>query len=231
MRALLFTTGSPYARAIRIILHELGLEYERREEVTTPSAELRAKSTPTLQVPTFWDGDHVLWESGIIAEYLLETYTRRESAKPPLSASAWRSGSLWQDKLLFSTIQTFGNAATTISQMTWTGIPVDHNAHLQRSALKLTHILGWLEEQLVDSDAGFFAESVSMQDIFLASHIRFVQARPLGIELNLSSFANISRLLDGLDERQSFVAEPIWWWEPGIIGYQADGTPIHQAKV
>lgn len=70
-----------------------------------------------------------------------------------------------------------------------------------------------------------------MQDIFLASHIRFVQARPLGIELNLSSFANISRLLDGLDERQSFVAEPIWWWEPGIIGYQADGTPIHQAKV
>ena len=57
MRALLFTTGSPFARAVRIVLDELGLDYERHEEITTPSAEERAAATPTLQVPTFWDGD------------------------------------------------------------------------------------------------------------------------------------------------------------------------------
>ena len=33
MRALLFTTGSPFARAVRIILDELGLDYERKEEI------------------------------------------------------------------------------------------------------------------------------------------------------------------------------------------------------
>ena len=45
MRALLFTTGSPFARAVRIVLDELGLDYERREEITTPSAEERAAAT------------------------------------------------------------------------------------------------------------------------------------------------------------------------------------------
>ena len=29
-----------------------------------------------------------------------------------------------------------------------------------------------------------------------------------------------------LDERDSFKANPIWWWEPGIVGYKPDGTPV-----
>jgi glutathione S-transferase len=68
VRALLFTTGSPFARAVRIILDELNLDYEKREEVTTPSAQQRAAASTTLQVPTYWDGDVRLWESGLIAE-------------------------------------------------------------------------------------------------------------------------------------------------------------------
>lgn len=231
MRALLFTTGSPYSRAIRIILNELDLEYERREEITTPSAEQRAVATPTLQVPTFWDKDLIFWESGTIAEYLLTTYPHRQKTNPPLAAHPWRPEAKWQDKLVFSTIQTFGNAATTISQMKWSGISIDQNAHLRRSAEKLIHILGWLEERLNDADSGFFPDCVSMQDIFLASHIRFVQARPLGIDLNLSNYGKINGLLDRLDKRKSFVSEPVWWWEPGVIGYRADGIPIFQAKI
>ena len=230
MRTLLFTTGSPYARAVRIILSELELEYERREEITTPSAELRAQATPTLQVPTFRDGDLTLWESGTIAEYLLTEYSGRPQATPPLAAHPWRPKAEWQDKLVFSTIQTFGNAATTISQMKWSGIAVDQNTHLQRSAEKLAYILDWLEDRLNDAGDGFFPDCVSMQDIFLASHIRFVQARPLGIDLNLPAYAKINSLLDRLDQRESFLSEPIWWWEPGVIGYQADGTPIFQAR-
>ena len=230
MRALLFTTGSPFSRAIRIILNELDLDYDRREEITTPSAEQRAKATPTLQVPTYWDGNLTIWESGTIAEYLLTTYTHRQSANPQLAAHPWQAHSEWQHKLIFSTIQTFGNAATTISQMKWSGVSVDQNAHLRRSAEKLGHILGWLEGQLSDAENGFFADVISMQDIFLASHIRFVQARPLGIDLNLSRFEKINCLLDRLDKRKSLIEEPIWWWEPGVVGYQSDGTPIFQAN-
>lgn len=230
MRALLFTSGSPFARAVRIILDEIGLDYERREEVTTPSAEQRAAATPTLQVPTFWDGDLTLWESGAIAEYLLSTYPQRPAVTPPLTAHAFRPDALWQEKLSFSTIQTFGTAATTISQMKWTGVRIDGNAHLARSAEKLFHILGWLDGQLADQNSGFQPGCVSMHDIFLAAHIRFVQARPLGIDLNIGQYGKVAALLDRLDERDSFKANPIWWWEPGVVGYEPNGTPVFEER-
>lgn len=67
-----------------------------------------------------------------------------------------------------------------------------------------------------------------MQDIFLAAHVRFVQARPLGIELSLDRYEKIASLLSRLDERDSFKANPIRWWEPGIIGYEPDGTPVFE---
>ena len=230
MRALLFTTGSPFARAVRIILDELALDYERREEITTPSIRQRAAATPTLQVPTLWDGDQTLWESGIIAEYLLAAYEHRPSAAPPLAPQAFRQGNVWQDKLVFSTIQTFGNAATTISQLTWTGVSVRENTHLERSAAKLKHILRWLEKQLSGAGSGFLPGCVSVQDIFLAAHVRFVEARPLGIDLGLSGYEKINNLLTRLDERGSFKANPVWWWEPGVVGYDKDGKPLFADK-
>jgi glutathione S-transferase len=230
MRALLFTTGSPFARAVRIVLDELGLDYERREEITTPSAEIRAAATPTLQVPTLWDGEHTLWESGTIVEYLLSTYPTRPATEPPLAMHAFRPENVWQDKLTFSTIQTFGNAATLISQMKWSGTEAAGNAHLKRSVEKLAHILGWLETRLDNATNGFQPDCVSIQDIFLAAHVRFVQARPLGIDLALQHYPKLDSLLDRLDDRTSFKANPIWWWEPGVVGYRSDGTPIFRDK-
>ena len=58
MRKLYFTTGSPFARAVRIVLAEKGLEYDRDEMITTTATEVREADTPTLQVPTLaeWKG-------------------------------------------------------------------------------------------------------------------------------------------------------------------------------
>ena len=227
MRALLFTTGSPFARAVRIVLDELGLDYERREEITTPTAEQRAAATPTLQVPTLWDGDLVLWESGVIAEYLLARYPERPAKRPPLAERAWRVGQEWADKRLFASIQTLGTAVTTISQMTWSGVGVADNAHLQRSAERVSHLMGWLEQQLADEASGFVPGCVSIQDIFLAAHVRFAQNRPLGLDLGVERYPKLLALLARLDRRASLQANPIWWWEPGVTGYEADGTPIY----
>ena len=229
-RKLLFTSGSPFARAIRILLHELALDYEPLEEITTPLVEARAAATPTVQVPTFWDGDIRLWESGLIAEYLLATYPDRPDCDIPLAAAPWRADHIWQDKLVFSTIQTFGTSATTISQLTWTGVGLADNAHLQRSAYRMAHILGWLEERVRDDASGFLPGCLSIQDIFLAAHVRFVEARPLGMELRLGDHPKLAALLDRLDARDSFRANPIWLWEPGVTGYTPDGTPIFDGK-
>ena len=228
MRALLYTTGSPYARGVRIILHELGLDYEAREEITTPTAAQRAQATPTLQVPTLWDGGYTLWESGLIAEYLLSNYAERPNTAPPLAESAWRTSQEWRDKLIFATVQTLGGAATTVSQMKWSGVPHGDNAHLTRCAERLPNILAWLSDELPDGGDGFIPGVLSVQDIFLACHLRFIQNRPLDLDPDLQRFPKIEALLARLDARESFQANPILWWEPGVTGYADDGrTPIY----
>lgn len=225
MRSLLYTIGSPFARGVRIILDEIGLDYERREEVNTPSAASRAEWTPTLQVPTFRDGDLMLWESGVIAEYLLATYAQRSGHKPPLALSMWRPGSEWADRLLFASIQTLGIAATTISQMQWSGVRHHDNSHLTRCAERIGHLMGWLEER-INRGEGFFDRVVSVQDIFLTCHLRFIANRPLDLDIRLDTHPKIGALVDRMENRASFRNNPVRWWEPGIIGYEADGTPV-----
>ncbi|WP_170121483.1 glutathione S-transferase family protein [Silicimonas algicola] len=224
----MFSRGSPFARAVRILLHELGLAYDGHEPDDSPAEIQLGTVTPTMQVPTLRDGDVTLWESGLIAEYLMTRYTHRPQDDRPLALVPWRPEFLWKDKLLFSTIQTFGTAVTTISQMTWTGVHVDGNPHLRRCAQRMTLILGWLEEELALADGGgFFPNCVSMQDIFLICHIRFVQARPLGITFDLSRHEKISILADELDRRSSFRSNRILWWDPDVLDYAPDGTPIY----
>lgn len=228
MRALLFTTGSPFARAVRIVLSELGLDYDKREEITTPTVEERAAATPTLQVPVLWDGGVQLWESGLIAEYLLSSYPQRTAAQPPLAEAAWRPSHEWRDRLVLSTIQTLGTAITTISQMKWAGVGVSENAHLQRSSDRLPHLLDWLEGQLADDASGFLPGCLSLQDIFFACHIRFAENRPIGVDPRLDDYPKAAALLARVDHRASFRSCPIWWWEPGVTGYESDGTPIYK---
>ena len=227
MRTLLFTTGSPFARGVRIILDELGLDYERKEEITTPSVEKRASATPTLQVPTLWDGDTTLWESGLIADYLLSTYAERPDANPPLAINAIRPDKEWVDKLVLATVQTLGSAATTISQMKWSGIAYTDNEFLTRSAERLPHLMRWFEDRLANEQQGFIEDCVSVQDIFLTCHLGFIANRPIGLDPELSKYPKIEAMVGRMDERASFRDNPILWWEPGVVGYAEDGkTPV-----
>lgn len=227
MLELLYTPGSPFARAIRILLHELDVDYRGIE--SDGSLAQRREHAATLQVPALRKGDFQLWESGLIADYLLSHYGARAAEPLQVAASIWRDEHEWEDKLLFETIQTFGTAATTISQMTWTGVSVAGNSHLQRSAERMHGILDWLELQLGPERRGFFGETLSAQDVFLVCHIDFVRARPLGIEVDLDCRPGISELVLTLHARTSLRENPIWWWEPGVIGHEADGTPIFEA--
>ena len=227
MLKLEYTAGSPYARAIRVLFHELDLDYVGSEPDLAPTAMQLGADTPTLQVPTLRDGDVVLWESGTIAEYLLSKFVTRVEEAPLLATALWRPEQEWEDKLLFSTIQTFGAAVTTISQFTWTGVTIRENAHLKRCAKRAQLILLWLENKLLDETHGFLPGTVSAQDIFLGCHIRFVQARPLDLTLNLPAHPKINALLDRLDDRQSFISNPVWWWDPDVVGYTEAGEPIY----
>ena len=228
-RALLFTTGSPFSRIVRVVLDELGLDYERREEITTPTTGSRAESTPTLQVPTFWDGDVHLWESGLIVEYLLANYDAPQEGNPPLAESLTRKNSHWHDKLVASSIHTLGTSATTIGQMKWGGTAIEESNYLTVCAEQFPYLLDWLEKQIPTDGEGFQPGFLSVQDIALSCHFGYVLNRPIGIDPKLDNFPKIQNLLHCLDERKSFKTNPILWWEPGVIGYAEDGvTPIYK---
>ena len=227
-RALLFTTGSIFARAVRIVLDELCLDYERREEITTPAVEDRAKATPTLQVPTFWDGEVHLWESTLIIEYLLSRYDSRTSESPTLAAAIAREETYWRDRLVLSTIHTLGTSIGIVSQMKSSGISIVDSAYLQRNSERLSHVLGWLELELRSDTEGFFPGSLSVQDIFLTCHIDFIENRPIDLDPRLDDIPKIQALIERVRSRESLHNNPIYWWEPGVIGYDDNGTPIYQ---
>lgn len=218
MRKLYFTTGSPFARAVRIVLVEKGLSFERDETYTTPSVEERARVTPTLQVPTLMDGDLKLWDSAVILEYLMATYPNPPAphGHQPFATKYVRPDHLWRDKLVHATLQTFGISTATVSQLQWSGVRHEDNGHGNRCAARNQHLLDWFEAELVSAKEGFVPGVVSVQDVLLGVWCEFIERRPLRLTWRGSHRPKIEALVDRLHRRPSFQQEPALWWEPGV---------------
>jgi glutathione S-transferase len=175
------------------------------------------------------DGDLHLWESAVIIDYLMKTYPNaRRTGEKPFAAELVRPAHEWQDKLALATVQTLGASTTTVSQMHWTGIRHEGNAHLARCAARNQHVLDWCESRLGAED-GFVPGVVSAQDVLLACFCAFIEKRPLNLQWDSPMRPKVRALVERLGRRASFVANPVFWWEPGITGYQPDGTPIREA--
>lgn len=230
MRKLIFTTGSPFARAVRIVLDEKGLEWERQEEITTPSVEARAKTSPTLQVPTLIDGELRLWDSTVILDYLTTTYPSRDipGTTHRYADEFVRPDHAWIDKLAFATLQTLGVSTTVISQLQWAGVTHEENAYAGRCAARIQHVLDWCESMLVSGDEEFVAGILSAQDVLLGVMIMFMENRPLRLAWRSPQRPKTASLHERLQSRPSFAQNPILWWEPGVVGY--DGNTPHYAQ-
>jgi glutathione S-transferase len=223
MRQLFFTTGTPFARAVRIVLFEKGLPFERDETYTTPSVEERAKVTPTLQVPTLIDGDLTLWDSTVIVEYLMATYPNAPAPAGQLPLAKYvRASEFWRDKRTLATLQTFGVSTATISQLQWSGIRHEDNSYSARCATRNQHLLDWFESQLLSVENGFVPGVVSAQDIFLTCWCQFIERRPLQLSWEAPNRPKTLALITRLAHRASFQQEPALWWEPGVT-YETAG--------
>jgi glutathione S-transferase len=76
---------APRTRSVRILwlLEELGLPYQlERVEFIPTARKFFIQQTPTGKLPTIEDGDVVMFESGAIAEYILERYGKGRLAPP-----------------------------------------------------------------------------------------------------------------------------------------------------
>jgi glutathione S-transferase len=231
MRKLIFTTGSPFARAVRIVLAEKGLAWEPQEEITTPSVEARAKTSPTLQVPTLIDGDLRLWDSTVILDYLTTTYPSRDvpGTDRRYADQFVRPDHAWADKLAFATLQTLGVATTVISQLQWAGVKHEDNAYAGRCAARIQHVLDWCESRLARHDEGFVPGVLSAQDVLLGVMIMFMENRPLRLTWRAPHRSKMAALHERLESRPSFAQNPILWWEPGVVGYDG-ATPRYAPR-
>jgi glutathione S-transferase len=86
----LYAMGTSRAHRVRWLLEELGLDYELVElRMTREDLKNDAylAKNPLGLVPTLEDGDAVVFESGAIVEYLLETYDREHRFLPKPGAT------------------------------------------------------------------------------------------------------------------------------------------------
>ena len=70
---------SPYAFKLRATLYEKGIDFEKHEIHTNAQLQELKRLNPRAEVPALVDGETVLFDSKVIAEYLEETH-----AEPPL---------------------------------------------------------------------------------------------------------------------------------------------------
>lgn len=108
MLKLSLTGGSPFARKVRIVLAEKGLEYEK--DVGSASqrpAAIFSKQNPNLTVPVLVDGDTSLFESNLIIEYLLATYPHVDAhgIQPPLASRMTRPDHHWEDAKILAALE------------------------------------------------------------------------------------------------------------------------------
>lgn len=215
MLKLVYTEGSPGSRATRIVMDELNIQYE--SQITDAGAT--PDITPAMQVPCLIDDKRTIWEAPLIIEYLLflrdkDLQIESEEKHRPLCRRLFRPEHEWDDKLALASVQTFGTSTATISQLLWTNVSHLENDFLGRCADRLIHLLDWYDDRIQGVPVGLFKDSIAVQDILLVCWLDFIDHRPLGLEWRNPELKNISYLFKELTHRQSFVDNPIEWWEP-----------------
>jgi len=175
MMQLYFSPNSPYARKVRIVLKEKGLDCrEIPMDTGNPPPEF-PKHNPNLRVPVLVDGAHALFESNIIVEYLLKTYPGKPSGQPPLAAGMTRPERHWDDMLVLNCIETMLDSGLNLFQLRKNGVAADQAAYLRTEASRMQSDLDWLEQRATPE--GFVPGVMSVQDMNLVCALNWINFR------------------------------------------------------
>lgn len=162
-RLLYYTTGSPYARKVRIFLLEKNLSCELIETDLIHKSPEFLKIAPLGKVPLLIDEDGTkLWDSTLIVEYLEETYP---------GPSFYPSDR--QDRLQCRQWNAFGDELTNHAVVLWYGrdesVKPKHHAAIER-------LLALLDEHLSHS-AYLVGDTWTVADISVMSALGYYTFR------------------------------------------------------
>jgi glutathione S-transferase len=182
MITLYYSPNSPYARKVRIVLAEKGIEFKPEVLLVAPSGsgQFFAKSyeamNPNLRVPLLDDNGLRLWESGLILDYLFKTYPKPAlKADPPFAATLTRPDRHWQDMLILNTIETLLDSGTNLYQFIRCGLEPDQVPYLRREKERAQSELDWLERQITAE--GFWPGTFSALDSNLICTLDWLELR------------------------------------------------------
>ena len=206
-RRLHFSNGSPFARKVRIVLHEKGLEYERDiDDRVRPLEEIESLN-PNLAVSVPVDRGLTLFESNLILAYLFETYpeTAPDATRdPPLAPWMARPERRWEDAKTLATIETFAGSMVNIRLMRPDGVTPETSAYMARQAARVQRCLDWLEARATPE--GFAPGWFSAMDIAFICPVAFGEKRGV---LAWRGRPRLEALYDRFQRRRSVAATPV----------------------
>ena len=178
MLKLSLTGGSPFARKVRIVLAEKGLEYEK--DVGSASqrpAAIFSKQNPNLTVPVLVDGDTSLFESNLIIEYLLATYPHVDAhgIQPPLASRMTRPDHHWEDAKILAALEAMADIVVNMRFFLSSGVDLANVSYGRRQRTRFNCCLDWLEERATSE--GFVPGVFSIQDINFICPIGYLEGR------------------------------------------------------
>ncbi len=178
MRTLIFSgVGSPFARKVRIVLHEKGLSYDADIRPGIRPVEELTALNPALALPALRDGGELLFGSDIIAEFLLARYPAEPAggSHPPLAPRLTRPDAHWRDLKILATVDAFADTVVNVRHFRSEGVTGDRSRYMARQEARLQSCLDWLEEQATAE--GFWPGCFSIMDIALICPLDYAEAR------------------------------------------------------
>ena len=176
MRKLIYSSaGSPFARKVRIVLHEKGLDY--KDDIRPglrPAEELKGLN-PNLALPVLIDDDQVLFGSNLIIEYLLDRYPGDGGGSPRFADRMTRPAARWQDQKILTTIEAFADTMVNVRHFRSEGTKAETSRYMARQEERLNSCLDWLEERTTFD--GFWPGVFSIMDIAMICPLHYAETR------------------------------------------------------
>jgi glutathione S-transferase len=203
---------SPYTRRIRVLLHELGIDFERDTHGWRVASEEAMALSPLMRVPVLLDPSGTtgvrqpIFDSRLMAEYLYARAGNRPSRhasddEPPLQKTLWRPDHRYDDENVLLVIDGATDSLINVFLLEHDGVAAESSDYLKRQLVRAERSLTWLATRY-EGRTSLGDGSLSFTDIALVCALDWVVFRE---RYDVSRHPSLGRVLDRHRERRSLV--------------------------
>jgi glutathione S-transferase len=162
------TVTSPYVRRVRIVLAELGVDYELVNTAESAGQQLLRELNPIWKVPTLRIDGQVIFDSAVIVSHVLERF-----GPGPFAASGARD---LDARAVVTVADGALDALINRFYLAKEGVSVEQVPYLQKQRDRAAASLGWLDAR---AEAGFVTRdrSFGLAEIAVITALEWMRFR------------------------------------------------------